>query len=234
MYDIVIIGAGVSGCMLAHKLARFKLKCAVVEAGCDVASGATRANSAIVHAGFDAENGTLKAKLNVIGCTELPKIAEQLDVPYKNNTSIVAAFSDEDVEKLRALYERGERNGVKGLYIADRDEVHRLEPNLSDEVVAALVAPSAGIICPYELTIACAENAAINGCEFFFDRRVDRVVDNGDYVTVGAGDFKLDARYIVNAAGVHSDELARLVDPDYPISLRARRGEYMILDKSEG
>ena len=234
MYDIVIIGAGVSGCMLAHKLARFKLKCAVVEAGCDVASGATRANSAIVHAGFDAENGTLKAKLNVIGCTELPKIAEQLDVPYKNNTSIVAAFSDEDVEKLRALYERGERNGVEGLYIAGRDEVHRLEPNLSSEVVAALVAPSAGIICPYELTIACAENAAINGCEFFFDRRVDRVVDNGDYVTVGAGDFKLDARYIVNAAGVHSDELARLADPDYPISLRARRGEYMILDKSEG
>ena len=92
MYDIVIIGAGVSGCMLAHKLARFKLKCAVVEAGCDVASGATRANSAIVHAGFDAENGTLKAKLNVIGCTELPKIAAELDVPYKNNMSIVAAF----------------------------------------------------------------------------------------------------------------------------------------------
>ena len=201
MYDIVIIGAGVSGCMLAHKLARYQLKTAVIEAGCDVASGATRANSAIVHAGFDAESGTLKAKLNVDGCAELPKIAAELDVPYRNNMSIVAAFSDEDVEKLHVLYERGVKNGVEGLYIADRDEVHRLEPNLSDEVVAALVAPSAGIICPYELTIACAENAAINGCEFFFDRRVDRIIDNGDHVTVGAGDFELEARYVVNAAG---------------------------------
>ncbi|MGN1128997.1 MAG: NAD(P)/FAD-dependent oxidoreductase, partial [Candidatus Flemingiibacterium sp.] len=131
MYDIIIIGAGVTGCMLAHKLSQYRLKIAVVEAGCDVASGASRANSAIVHAGFDAAVGTLKAKLNVKGCAELPELARQLDVPYKNNTSLVVAFGAEDEETLGKLLERGRSNGVPKLEIIGKEKLRELEPNIS-------------------------------------------------------------------------------------------------------
>lgn len=234
MYDIIIIGAGVTGCMLAHKLSQYRLKIAVVEAGCDVASGASRANSAIVHAGFDAAVGTLKAKLNVKGCAELPELARQLDVPYKNNTSLVVAFGAEDEETLGKLLERGRSNGVPKLEIIGKEKLRELEPNISPEATAALLAPTAGIICPYDLTIACAENAVVNGAEFFFDSRVDGIECNDGSVTVHAGELELKARFAVNCAGVHSAELARMVDPDYPVDIIPRRGEYMILDKSEG
>ena len=233
-YDIVIIGAGITGSMLAMKLAKYKLSCAVVEATCDVAGGATRANSAIVHAGFDAAVGTLKAKLNARGCAEMPEIARRLDVPYKNNHSLVAAFGAEDEVKLEELLERGMANGVPGLEMIRGEKLRKLEPNLSADATAALFAPSAGIVCPYELNMACAENAAVNGCDFFFDFPVDRIVRGENGISVFSGERSLTARFVVNCAGVHSDEVARMADPDYPITIIPRRGEYMILDKSEG
>jgi len=234
IYDVVIIGAGVTGSMLAHKLAKYKLSVAVVEAGGDVASGCSRANSAIVHAGFDAANGTLKALLNVRGCAELPELAHQLDVHYRKNTSLVVGFGEEDEEMLKVLLERGTKNGVPGLEIIDGKKLHELEPNISPDATAALLAPSAGIVCPYDLTMAAAENAAINGTEFFFDFTVDAVENADGIITVKAGERKVSARYAVNCAGVHSDEVARLVDADFPIKLIPRRGEYMVLDKAEG
>ncbi len=234
IYDIVIIGAGVTGSVLAHKLAKYKLDCAVVEAGCDVASGASRANSAIVHAGFDAEPGTLKAKLNVKGCAQMAELAHQLDVPYKNNTSLVVAYGEEDEETLQTLLERGRTNGVPNLEIIDKQRLKELEPDISSEATAALYAPSAGIICPYELTIAAAENAAINGTEFFFDFRVDKIEASDGIFSICSGDCEIKSRFVANCAGVHSDEIARMVDPDFQINIIPRRGEYLILDKSEG
>ncbi len=234
IYDAVIIGAGVTGSMIAHKLAKYKLDVAVVEAGCDVASGASRANSAIVHAGFDAETGTLKAKLNVLGCAELPALAKQLDVPYKNNTSLVVAFGDEEEKTLEVLLERGRKNGVPKLEIIDKNKLRELEPNISPEATAALYAPSAGIICPYELTMAAAENAAVNGCEFFFGYKVDKIDRDGDAFIIASGERAVRARYVINCAGVYSDDIARLIDPDFPIRIIPRRGEYMVLDKAEG
>ncbi len=234
IYDIVIIGAGVTGALLAHKLAKYKLSVAVVEAGCDVASGASRANSAIVHAGFDAEAGTLKAKLNALGCAQLPELAKQLDIPYKNNTSLVVGFGDEDEETLKSLLERGRKNGIPKLEIIDSKRLHEREPNISPDATAALLAPTAGIICPYDLTMAAAENAAINGTEFFFEFKVDGIEADRDTVTVKAGDKAIRARYAANCAGVHADEIALLADEDFPISIIPRRGEYMVLDKSEG
>ncbi len=234
IYDIVIIGAGVTGAVLAHKLAKYKLSCAVVEAGCDVASGASRANSAIVHAGFDAACGTLKAELNVKGCAQMPELAHQLDVPYKNNTSLVVAYGEEDEKMLQVLLERGRTNGVPDLEIIDGKKLHELEPNLSPEATAALYAPSAGIVCPYDLTMAAAENACINGCEFFFDYKVDKIEIADGIITISAGERSIKARYAANCAGVYSDEIARMVDPDFPIKLIPRRGEYMVLDKAEG
>ncbi len=232
-YDLIIIGAGVNGAMLAHKLARYDLKVAVVETGCDVASGASRANSAIVHAGFDAAEGSLKAKLNARGCAELPELARQLDVPYKNNTSLVVAFGEEDERMLEKLLARGRANGVPKLEIIDSARLHELEPNVSPEATAALLAPTAGIICPYELTIACAENAAVNGTDFYFDFPVDKI-DVGELITVHSGERTLKAEYVVNSAGEHSAELAKMLDPDFEIGILPRRGEYMILDKAEG
>lgn len=233
-YDIIIIGAGVTGCMLAHKLAEYKLDVAVVEAGSDVASGATRANSAIVHAGFDAATGTLKAKLNAKGCAALPEIAHQLDVPYKNNTSLVVAFGEEDERMLEVLLERGKANGVPNLEIIDKEKLNKLEPNISSEATAALVAPTAGIICPYDLTIACAENAVINGVDFFFDKKVEKIEKNGESISVFSGDTEYKTKYVVNAAGVYSADIAKMADPDFGIDIIPRRGEYMILDKAEG
>ena len=234
IYDVVIIGAGVTGAMLAHKLAKYKLDTAVVEAGCDVASGASRANSAIVHAGFDAACGTLKAALNVRGCAELPELAKQLDVPYKNNTSLVVAYGEEDEKMLGVLLERGRKNGVPKLEIIDSKRLHELEPNLSPDATAALLAPSAGINCPYDLTMAASENAALNGTDFFFEFAVDAIESDGDIITVKSGERSVRARYVCNCAGVHSDEIARLVDADFPIKLIPRRGEYMVLDRAEG
>ena len=233
-YDIVIIGAGITGSMLAMKLSKYKLGIAVVEATCDLAGGATRANSAIVHAGFDALPGTLKAKLNARGCAELPEIARRLDVPYKNNTSLVAAFGEEDEKTLHELLERGLANGVPGLEIIGKERLHELEPNISPDATAALLAPTAGIVCPYELNMACAENAAVNGADFFFDFKVDHITSGEDGITVSSGDRSVTAKFAVNCAGVHSDEIAKMVEPDYPISIIPRRGEYMILDKAEG
>jgi len=234
IYDVVIIGAGVTGSMLAHKLAKYKLSVAVVEEGSDVASGCSRANSAIVHAGFDAANGTLKALLNVRGCAELPELAHQLDVHYQRNTSLVVGFGEEDEEMLQVLLERGTKNGVPGLEIIDSKKLHELEPNLSPDATAALLAPSAGIICPYDLTMAAAENAAINGTEFFLDFAVRSITSDNGIISVSSGERTVRARFAANCAGVHSDEIARMADPNFPIKLIPRRGEYMVLDKAEG
>lgn len=235
IYDVAVIGAGISGCMTAYRLSRYKLNVVVCEAGDDVASGCTRANSAIVHAGYDPIPGTLKAKLNVEGCAEMPEICEKLHVKYVPTGSLVAAYSDEEIKGLETLYQRGIANGVPGLEIIDQERLRRMEPNISDRAVAALWAPSAGIVCPYGLCIAVAEVANVNRTEFRFGYRVNEIT-KGEYFTVKSekGD-SLQARYVVNAAGCHSAEIAELAgEKDFPLEIIPRRGEYMLLDKSEG
>lgn len=235
IYDVIIIGGGITGCMTAYRLAEYNVKAAVVEAADDVAMGATKANSAIVHAGFDAENGTLKAELNVRGCKQMKEIVRKLDVPYKNNTSLVLAFSEEEKEKLQILYDRGVSNGVPELEIIGRDELKKLEPNVSDECVAALKAGTAGIVCPYELCIAAAENANLNGIDFYFDSKITSIEKKDGVFCVSAGEKIFKARFLVNAAGAHSDEIAVIAgEKDFPMHIIPRRGEYMLLDKEQG
>ena len=153
-YDVAIIGGGVVGGMIARKLASFKLSICIIEKESDVAMGATRANSAIVHAGFDAKEGSLKAKLNVRGSQMMEKVARELGVKYKKNGSLVIGFSEDDRAALETLCQRGITNGVEGVRVIDRDELKLLEPNISDNALCALYAPTGAIICPYELTIA--------------------------------------------------------------------------------
>ena len=233
MYDVAIIGAGVVGGMIARKLASYRLKLVVIEKAHDVATGATAANSAIVHAGFDAKEGSLKAKLNVKGSEMMAQVCAELGVKYRNNGSIVIGFNDEDAATLKTLYERGVKNGVKGLELLNAEQVHALEPNLSKNVTCALHAPTGSIVCPYELTFAAIGNAMDNGAELLLDSEVTNIrAENGRYV-ITAGGREIEARYVVNAAGLYTDAIAAMVG-DTSFTVHPRRGEYVLLDKELG
>lgn len=232
-YDVVVIGAGVVGALISRELSKLDIRVAMLDKCNDVAMGTTKANSAIVHGGFDAMNGTLKAKLNVRGTELMPKICAEMSVPYRNNGSLVLAFSEKEMEHVQMLYERGVKNGVPRLSVIGKDEVLNMEPQVSSEVVGALLSASAGIVCPYELTIAAAEVAVTNGVEFLRNCAVTAIAEqDGEFVlstTLG----EITAKYVVNAAGIHSDDIARMIGDD-SISLVARKGEYYLLDKSFG
>lgn len=232
IFDVAIIGAGVVGTMIARELSRYNIKIAMIEKNSDVATGTTKANSAIVHAGFDAENGTLKAKLNVRGTALMPQICKELNVPFKEIGSLVLAYSDEEKETLKVLYERGVKNGVERMSILDFDGVKAIEPNISDEVKGALLAESAGIVCPYELAIASAQNAVDNGAEFFRNSEVTSISYNNDCFTLGTASGTIEAKYVINAAGTDSDIVAGMID-DNSFRIVLRKGEYYLLDKSE-
>ncbi|MBQ8016250.1 MAG: NAD(P)/FAD-dependent oxidoreductase [Clostridia bacterium] len=232
-YDVAVVGAGVIGSLIARELSRYNIKVALVEKNNDMATGTSKANSAIVHAGFDAKPGTLKAKLNVEGTALMPELCKTLGVPFKPVGSLVVAFSDEETETLNELLERGNKNGVPGLEIYDKAKLKNAEPFISDEVKAALWAPSAGIVCPYELTIAAAENAVVNGTEFIRNFEVKEIDFDGKEFILSNGEKKINAKYVINAAGVYCDEIAALIG-DTSIHTTPRKGEYMLCDKTVG
>lgn len=232
-YDVAVVGAGVVGGLIARELSRFKLSVALLERCNDVAMGTTKANSAIVHGGFDAMNGTLKAELNVKGTAMMEEVCKKLSVPYKNNGSLVVAFSESEKAHINSLYERGVKNGVPGLSVIDREQLRAIEPNISSEAVGALLSESAGIVCPYELTIAAVENAVTNGVRFIRNCEVKGISDNDGLYTLETSLGDISAKFIINAAGNYSDDLARMVGDD-SIHLVPRKGEYYLLDKSVG
>lgn len=232
-YDVAVIGAGVSGAFIARELSRYKLKIALLEKCNDLAMGTSKANSGIVHSGFDAIPGTLKAKLNVRGTALMPEVCKELNAPFKPIGSLLVAFCDEELETLEMLKERGEKNGVPGLEIYDREKLRREEPAINEEAVAALWAPTAGIVCPYELTIAAAENAVSNGVDFIRNFKVESIDYDGSKFTIKSADNSVKAKYAVNAAGVFCDEIAAMIGDD-SLHTIARKGEYMLCDKSVG
>ncbi len=231
MVDIAIIGAGVSGCAIAREVSRYRADVLVLEREEDVCCGTSKANSAIVHAGYDAANGSLMARLNVEGSRMMPALSKQLDFPYENNGSLVVMVSEDDRPALNKLYENGVANGVEGLRIVERDELVKMEPNISDQAVAALYAPTGAIVCPFGLTFALAENAARNGVKFQFDTEVTGIekMDGGWRLTTTRGD--VEARVVVNAAGVYADKLHNMVSDD-AMTITPRRGDYFLLDHS--
>ena len=233
MYDIMIIGAGVSGCTVARELSRYKLNICVVDKESDVCEGTSKANSAIVHAGFDAKEGTLMAKLNVQGNKMMEEMSKTLDFPFKVNGSFVCCQSEEEVEKLEVLVERGKKNGVEGMRILTREEALEMEPNLSDTVYAAAYAPTGGIVCPFLMTIAYAENAAMNGVEFKLSHEVTEIKkeENGFEVVTDQGSFH--TKYVINAAGLYADKFHNMVSEN-KIHITPRRGDYCLMDKSVG
>lgn len=232
-YDVAVIGGGVIGCAVARELSRRRLRICLIEKGEDVCSGTSKANSGIVHAGFDAKPGTVKAKMNLLGSRMMPQLAEELDIRFRRNGSLVLCLSEDGLPALQELYERGVANGVEGLAILTGDEARRKEPNLSENAVAALYAPTGGIICPFELTIALAENACQNGVEFRRNETVTGISRETDGYLITSNLAQIKATCVVNAAGVHADKIHRMVSA-IPMHITPRKGDYCLLDKEVG
>jgi len=233
MYDIIIIGAGVSGSAIARELAKNKRRIAVLERALDICEGSSKANSGIVHAGYDAVPGTLKAKLNIEGNRMMETLSKELDFSFTKTGSFVITFEEEGKEKLQELYDRGVINGVSGMQILAGDEVRAMEPQLSDDVIAALYAPSAGIVCPFGMNIAFAENAVVNGVDFYLDTEVTSIEKEEKGYCIHAGGKEFHAIVVVNAAGVYADVIHNMVCED-KIKITPRRGEYCLFDKTVG
>lgn len=233
MYDVIVIGAGVTGCGIARELSRYDWKVAVLERASDVCEGASKANSGIAHAGFDAKPGSLKAKLNVEGSRQMEQLSKELDFPFKRNGSLVICFDENDIPALQKLYDQGLENGVEGLEILDRQRLKGLEPNISDNALAALHAPTGGIVCPFGLTIALAENAAVNGVEFYLETEVQRIEKTGNVYLLTTDRGTFETKTVVNAAGVYADRFHNMVSGD-KIHIVPRKGEYCLMDKKVG
>jgi glycerol-3-phosphate dehydrogenase len=233
-FDFAVIGAGVSGAWIAYELSKYTAKTCLIEKENDVAMGATKANSAIIHAGYDPVPGTLMAKLNIRGNELVRKLCKKMDIPFRQIGSLVIALTYEDEAKIRELYERGLQNGVEGLKILNKAETLSLEPNLSPEVRGALFAETAGVCSSFEMSCAPAEVAENNGVELIRNFKVDNIRSNGEYtVLVSSSGQTVSARTVINAAGVHADEIAKLFGDD-SFTITARKGEYSILDNNCG
>ena len=233
-YDIAVIGAGVTGCAVARELSRYDVSVIVLDRESDVCEGTSKANSAIIHAGFDAKPGSMKAKMNVRGNELMDALSRDLDIPFAQCGAFVVCFDDEDIPKLEELKQRGIENGVPGLEVLTREQALEKEPNLADGVRAALYAPTSGIVCPFGMTIAFAENASVNGVEFSISngvRQIFRKEDGSFFIAADKG--YIAAKCVINCAGVYADRIHDMVcEPSF--SITPRRGEYMLLDRSAG
>lgn len=234
MYDIVIAGAGVIGGMLARELSKYQLRICVLERENDVACGASRANSGIIHGGYDPEPGTLKAKMNTAGVEKLYAAAEELCVPYRRNRSMVCAFGAQEDATVEMLYRRGLENGITDMEILTGEEAREIEPNLSENVSSVLHVKNAGIICPYQLTIAAIGNAMDNGAELKLNFEINKIEKTAaGFVVTSADGEQVTGKYLINCAGTGSDLVARLAGDD-SFTIIPRAGEYLLMDKTEG
>ena len=230
--EIVIIGAGVIGCAVARELRRYDVKVTVLEKENDVACGTSKANSGVVHAGFDAKPGSLKAKYNVAGNAMFDALAKELGFAFKRNGAYVLCFDKADEPVLQKLLEQGVENGVKQLEIHTGTQIREKEKYVSQEVTAGLWAPTSGIVSPYGMTIAYAENACVNGAQFLFEKTVCGVRREGGKTVVDCTDgTAYSADLVVNCAGVHGDDVNNFINPE-KLKIVARKGEYMLLDKA--
>lgn len=231
MYDIVIIGAGITGTMLARDLSRYALKIAVLDKENDIADGATMANSAIVHTGYDPEDGTLKAQLNVRGARLYPRICRDLGCKYEMIGAFVVAVNEEEEKHLDVLADRARRRGIPYEWLSG-NQVRQQEPNVSPQVTKALSFPTTAVIYPWEVAIACMEVAVGNGVKLFLNHAVTDIDRLPSGYRIHCGSEVLETRFVINAAGVEADEIARMVTADPGFDIRPRKGEYFVIDNN--
>ncbi|EHK2356640.1 NAD(P)/FAD-dependent oxidoreductase [Clostridium perfringens] len=234
MRDIIVIGAGVVGCSIARELSKYNLDVLVVEKNSDVSEGISKGNSGIVHAGYNEKIGTLKAKLNIEGNKIFDDLSRDLQFPFKRNGAFILAFSDEEMKTLESLKENGEKLGVEGLEILTREEALNIEPNLNKEIVGVLNVKTSGIVSPYEMTIALAENAAENGVEFKLNLKVTNIekISEGYKVTLNNKEL-VSGKIIINASGLEGAFLNNLVSMSKR-EINPVKGEYCLFDKVAG
>ena len=240
-YDVVIIGGGVIGSLISYQLSKYEISVCLLEKEADLATEETGANSAIVHAGYDPEPGTKKAEYNVRGNAQMEELCKALHVPFQRNGSLVIAFTPDEKAHLEHLLERGRTNGVPGLAMLSPEEVREMEPFLSKEILCALHAPTGGIICPYELTLAASEVAHLNGVDYLFEHEVTAIETIHSNHSESARfevtcrvpheTRRLTCRFLVNAAGVFADKISGMAG-DTSFTIIPRRGEYIVLDKT--
>ena len=234
MYDVAIIGAGVIGASVFRELSKYNIKTILIEKENDVSMGTSKANSAIVHAGYDPKIGTLMAKYNVKGNEMFEDLCKELSVPFKRNGSLVLAFNDEDLETINNLYINGNKIGVKGLKVLSKEEVLEIEPNLSNDIKGALIAPTGGIVGPFEYTIALVENGIQNGGEITLDAEVDKINKKDEtFIIETKNGKKIESRYVINAAGIYADKIHNMICKE-SFKITPRKGEYYVMDKSQG
>ena len=227
-HDVLIIGAGVIGTLIARELSKYDLDVVIVDKNNDAGDATSSANSAIIHSGYDPEPGSLKAKFNVLGNAKYPKLVEELDVPFIQCGSLTIALEDEQLPILESLKERSRINGVE-VKLLDKEEVLKMEPNINPEVKGALFAPTAGIIDPFNLVVHAMENAIDNGVTFLRSHEVLSIKKDNDIYLVKTNKEDLFTKIIINAAGVKSDKIAAMIE-DIDWAITPRKGEYYLLD----
>lgn len=233
MFDVAIIGAGVIGASIFRELTKYNLNVIIIEKENDVSMGTSKANSAIVHAGYDPKIGTLMAKYNVKGSEMFETLCKDLSVPYKNNGSLIIGFNDEDMKVINDLYENGNKLGVKGLEVLNKEEVLYKEKNLSVNVKGALYAPTGAIVGPFELTIALIENGLLNGGKIKIQSEVVKIEKGDNFKITTSNKELIEARYIINAAGVYADNVHNLIGKE-SFEINPIKGSYYVLDRNQG
>ncbi len=228
MYDVVIIGAGAVGSFVARNLSRYKIDVLVLEKDLDAADETTMANSAISHSGYDPVPGTLKAKMNVAGNKMMPKVCKELDVPYEKCGTLTIAFNDEEIKRLKELEDRAKQNGVLAR-IVDQNELFAMEPNVNKEAKAALLCEEGGIVNPFLLAIHALENAVDNGVKLHLGEEVTSLAKENEYWRIETSKGEYEAKVVINASGVHSDDIARMAG-EIDWKIKPRKGEYYVLN----
>ena len=229
MWDAIIIGAGISGCSVARELARYQLKVLVLEKGHDVCAGTTKGNSATVHAGYDPDPGSNKAIYNVRGSRMYPELCRELQVPYLKNGLVMIALDEDQMEEVRKLHEMGQRNGVR-TEVCDRARILEIEPDMGEGVIGGLWVPDSGMVCPYNLVMALAENSARNGVEFRTSTQALSVERDGGEWLVSTPDETFRTKYVFNCAGTHADKFNNMVSGDV-FHIIPREGQHLIMDR---
>ena len=233
--DVLIIGAGISGCGIAREISKFDLDVLVIDMGDDVATAATKANNGDIHPGHACKPGTLKAKLNVIGNRKYTKWSEELGFELQRVGSVMGIEDENDRPMLEYIYKIAAMNGVDGACIVDGETAMKLEPKFAEygeKPVAALSLPSMGVVEPYKVAVALAENATVNGVKFMFDCTVGNILtENGEVRGAVTSKGIIKAKYIINAAGIYADELSAMAG-DKSYTIHNRKGTIAIIDKN--
>lgn len=232
IYDIIIIGGGVTGCAIARTLSKYDLNTCLLEKEADIASGTTKANSGVVHAGYSADRKYIKRNLCIRGNKLYTQAQKELNFPFRRIGSFVVALEDNQIEELEEKRKKGLQDGIPDLeLIFDKEKIKEMEPNLTDKVVGVLHAPSAGIVSPYELTHALAENAATNGVKFFRNQEVIKLRHQEYVFTVKTRVGEFQSNNLINAAGLYASRISKMLGLDY-FDIMPRKGQYILFDRN--